>query len=213
MKRLLFFFGCLLSIAGFAVAQTTTYETTASTRGVAVGGTGLTVGTSGGVLGFTGTGTLASSVALTVNRIVLGGGAGATPTVLDSLGTTTTLLHGDAGGPPTFAAVSLTADVSGVLPLANAGSGLNQTATQQITTNGTSVAAGVTQAQPTATITGITTTSACMASVPTALAATWQTGIQMILVVATNTATLQLSNPTAGSITPAGQLVNIKCIL
>jgi hypothetical protein len=38
-----------------------------------------------------------------------------------SLGTTTTVLHGNASGAPTFGAVSLTADVSGVLPVANGG--------------------------------------------------------------------------------------------
>lgn len=72
---------------------------------VADGGTGLSAGTSGGILGFTGTTTLASSVALTASALVLGGGAGATPTPMASLGTTSTLLHGNAGGAPTFGAV------------------------------------------------------------------------------------------------------------
>ncbi|HVT27662.1 MAG TPA: hypothetical protein VHE81_06550 [Lacipirellulaceae bacterium] len=43
------------------------------------GGTGLTSGTSGGILGFTASGTVASSVALTANALVRGGGAGSTP--------------------------------------------------------------------------------------------------------------------------------------
>lgn len=38
-------------------------------------------------------------------------------------GTTTTLLHGNAAGNPSFAAVSLTADVAGILPVANGGAG------------------------------------------------------------------------------------------
>lgn len=38
-------------------------------------------------------------------------------------GTTTTVLHGNAAGNPSFAAVSLTADVSGILPAANGGFG------------------------------------------------------------------------------------------
>jgi hypothetical protein len=91
---------------------------------VASGGTGLTAGTSGGILGYTATGTLASSVALTANALVLGAGAGATPTPMASLGTTTTVLHGNASGAPTFGAVSLTADVTGVLPTANGGTNL-----------------------------------------------------------------------------------------
>lgn len=86
------------------------------------GGTGLQSGTSGGILGFTGATTLASSVALTANALVLGAGAGATPIPLTSLGTTTTVLHGNIAGAPTFGPVSLTADVSGILPLANGGS-------------------------------------------------------------------------------------------
>lgn len=83
---------------------------------VANGGTGLVSGTSGGVLGFTAATTIASSVLLTASAIVLGGGAGATPTPLASLGTTTTVLHGNAAGAPTFGAVALATDVSGLLP-------------------------------------------------------------------------------------------------
>lgn len=90
---------------------------------VANGGTGIASGTSGGIPGYTGTGTIASSVLLTANALVLGGGAGATPTPMASLGTTTTVLHGNAAGAPTFAAVSLTADVSGDLPFANLAQG------------------------------------------------------------------------------------------
>jgi len=40
-------------------------------------------------------------------------------------GTSTTVLHGNASGAPTFGAVSLTADVSGVLPTANGGTNLS----------------------------------------------------------------------------------------
>lgn len=81
---------------------------------VANGGTGLASGTSGGILGYTATGTLASSVLLTANALILGGGAGATPTPMASLGTTTTVLHGNAAGAPTFGAVAITTDVSGL---------------------------------------------------------------------------------------------------
>lgn len=56
---------------------------------VSKGGTGLTGGTSGGVLGYTASGTLASSGALTANMPVIGGGAGATPTVGTVSGNTT----------------------------------------------------------------------------------------------------------------------------
>lgn len=91
---------------------------------VADGGTGLSSGTSGGIPYFSSATTMASSAALTANRLVLGGGAGAAPTVVGSLGTTTTVLHGNAAGAPTFGAVSLTTDVSGTLPVSSGGLGI-----------------------------------------------------------------------------------------
>lgn len=80
-------------------------------------------GTSGGIIGFTSTTARSSSVLLTQHALIVGGGAGATPTPVASLGTITTVLHGNASGDPTFGAVSLAADVSGVLPVANGGTG------------------------------------------------------------------------------------------
>ncbi len=56
--------------------------------------------------------------ALTANAVVLGNGA-ADIKPMASLGTTTTVLHGNAAGAPSYAAVSLTADVSGDLPFSN----------------------------------------------------------------------------------------------
>ena len=61
----------------------------------------------------TGVGVTASGT-LTANQLVIGGG-GSVVSALGSLGTTTTLLHGNAGGAPSFAAVSLSADVTGTL--------------------------------------------------------------------------------------------------
>jgi hypothetical protein len=57
--------------------------------------------------------------ALTDHAIVLGNaGAKVKP---GTLGTTVTVLHGNASGDPTYSAVVLTTDVSGVLPVANGG--------------------------------------------------------------------------------------------
>ena len=92
-------------------------------------------GTSGGIPYFSSGTAWASSGALTASRIVLGGGAGAAPTVLGSLGTTTTVLHGNAAGAPTFGAVSLTADVTGTLPIANGGTGTTSTTFVDLTAN------------------------------------------------------------------------------
>lgn len=57
-------------------------------------------------------------------------------------GTATTLLHGNATGIPTWSAVSLTADVSGILPVLNGGTGsssgpVNVAITDDTTTNAT----------------------------------------------------------------------------
>ena len=77
---------------------------------------------SGGTI--TTTGTLScptcvtSAAALTANALVIGGGLQAS-SALGSLGTTTTVLHGNVSGAPTFGAVVLTTDVSGNLPNAN----------------------------------------------------------------------------------------------
>ena len=56
---------------------------------VAHGGTNLTSGTDGGILGYTSSGVLASSGTLTANLPVIGGGSGSTPTVGTRSGNTT----------------------------------------------------------------------------------------------------------------------------
>ena len=120
--------GTLLAAPGSTSITTVGTITTGTWNGTVIsaafGGTGLSSGTSGGVLYFNSTSTIASSGALTANQIVLGGGASG-PTVLGSLGTVNTVLHGNAGGVPSFSAVSLTADVSGVLPATSGGTGVN----------------------------------------------------------------------------------------
>ena len=109
------FTGGLIAVSGSPITSTGTLALTVA-------------GTSGGVPYFSSGTTWASSGALTANAIVLGGGAGAAPAPLASLGTTTTVLHGNAAGAPTFGAVSLTVDVTGTLPIANGGTGATTSA-------------------------------------------------------------------------------------
>lgn len=87
------------------VSQGAAFDPFFGAAAVVGGGTGLTSGTSGGVLYFNSTTTMASSGLLGANQLLLGGGAGASPTSLGSLGTTTTLLHGNAAGAGSFGAV------------------------------------------------------------------------------------------------------------
>lgn len=91
------------------------------TLSVPDGGTGLPGGTSGGILAFTAPTVLASSAALGAGRLVIGGGVGVVPGTPLDLGLATQVLHGNILGVPTWGAVGLTTDVTGVLPMANGG--------------------------------------------------------------------------------------------
>ena len=62
-----------------------------------------------------------SSTALSGSGIIVSNG---TQIVQGAAGTTTTLLHGNASGAPTYSAANLTTDVTGTLPIANGGTGL-----------------------------------------------------------------------------------------
>ena len=86
----------------------------------------VAAGTAGGVVYFPTATTMASTAALTANQIMLGGGASG-PSALGSLGSATTLLHGNASGIPIFSAVNLTSDVINILPPGSGGSGANNT--------------------------------------------------------------------------------------
>lgn len=89
------------------------------------GGTGLTSGTSGGVLAFTGSETIVSSTELLHDQIVLGGGAGSAPRTPVGLGTGTTVLHGNAAGAPTWSKVDLSVDTVGSIGVPQGGTGLS----------------------------------------------------------------------------------------
>ncbi len=74
---------------------------------VANGGTGLSTGTSGGVLAYTADGVLAASAALTANAVVVGGGAGVVPTVVANNGTATNkFLTQSSSGAPAWSVIA-----------------------------------------------------------------------------------------------------------
>ena len=105
--------------------------TLAGTLAVANGGTGLTAGTSGGILAYTATGTLASSALLAANALMIGGGAGVAPsTATTGTGVVTALgvNVGSAGAFVTF---------NGALGTPSSGTVTNLTGTASININGT----------------------------------------------------------------------------
>jgi hypothetical protein len=84
-----------------------------------------------------GSGNVNAAATLDAGQLVLGAG-GTDVAQLGDLGTTTKVLHGNAAGAPTWGAVSLTADVTGVLPLANGGTGVSSAADDTVlVSNGT----------------------------------------------------------------------------
>lgn len=98
---------------------------------VANGGTGLTAGTSGGVLAFTASGTIASSSALAANALVVGGGAGVAPsTITTGTGVVTAL------GVNTDSAGAFVVN-GGALGTPTSGTVTNLTGTASININGT----------------------------------------------------------------------------
>lgn len=140
-----------------------------TTIAVNKGGTGITSGTSGGVLYYSASGTLASSGALTASQVVIGGGAGATPTSLAAGSQYQVLVMGAAN--PGYGQVNLaqSAAITGTLPVGNGGTGVttstgtgNTVLSASPTFTGTVLAAAATFSglfTPTGGIVGVITVS------------------------------------------------------
>lgn len=92
--------------------------------GVSSGGTGLSSGSSGGVLSFTSPTSIASSPTLSQYAIVFGGGSGHTPFTPLGLGQSNQVLHGNPEGLPAWGQIDLSRDLTGVLPVISGGTGL-----------------------------------------------------------------------------------------
>ncbi len=113
---------------GANIYACTSINTWSAPAGGNSGGSGTitNISTAGPLLGgpITTTGALScptcttNSAAATVNALMLGSGSQAI-SALGSLGTLSTVLHGNPTGPPTFGAVSLASDVTGSLPAAS----------------------------------------------------------------------------------------------
>lgn len=84
--------------------------------------------TSGGIPYFNSTSSSATTGVLSANALMIGGGAGTAPSTI-GLGTTTTVLHGNAAGAPSYGPVSLTTDITGNLPVSNLNNGTSASAT------------------------------------------------------------------------------------
>jgi len=112
-----------------------------------VAGTGITITTNAAgdsitITASAGSGTVTHTAgALTASAVVVGNGSDDVK-VLASLGTTTTVLHGNVAGLPSFSAVDLAADVTGALPTTKLGAGA---VVQVVNTQTGNVATGSTQ--------------------------------------------------------------------
>jgi hypothetical protein len=117
------FTGGIISVAGSPITSSGTLALTVA-------------GTSGGIPYFSSGTTWATSAALGQYGVVYGGGAGAAP-VSTAAGTTGQVLLATTSAAPSWGQVSLTAGVTGTLPVANGGTGAT-TLTGVLKGNGTS---------------------------------------------------------------------------
>ena len=162
---------------------------------VSSGGTGLSGGISGGIPYFSTSSAMASSALLNSHAVTLGGGAGAAPYSIASLGTAgNVLLSGGGSADPTFGALNLAggADyVSGLLPVANGGTGV-----ASITAHGVVIGEGASATAATAAGASGTVLQGAGSSTDPSFTSTPTFGV-----AGTSLGTLSLAGNTSGTIT------------
>jgi hypothetical protein len=165
--------------------------TLAGTLAVANGGTGLTSGTSGGILAYTATGTLASSALLAANALMVGGGAGVAPSTVTTGTGVVTALGVNIGSAGAFVVNG------GALGTPSSGTVTNLTGTASININGTVGATTAnTGAFTTVSATGVITSTLATGTAPFTVASTTQVA--------------NLNAATAGSATNATNATNVN---
>jgi hypothetical protein len=165
--------------------------TLAGTLAVANGGTGLTSGTSGGILAYTATGTLASSALLAANALMVGGGAGVAPSTVTTGTGVVTALGVNTGSAGAFVVNG------GALGTPSSGTVTNLTGTASININGTVGATTAnTGAFTTVSATGVITSTVTTGTAPFTVASTTQVA--------------NLNAATAGSATNATNATNVN---
>ena len=177
--------GSYTGITGVGTLTAGTWN--AATIGVGYGGTGLSSGTSGGILYYSASGTLASSAALTASALVIGGGAGTAPSTTTTGSGVITALGTNVGSAGAFVTNG------GALGTPSSGTVTNLTGTASININGT---VGATTAN-----TGAFTTISASGAITSTLA----TGTAPFTVAST-TQVANLNAATAGTATNANNV-------
>jgi len=188
--------------SGGAVYASSTSVLTTGTLPVASGGTGLTSGTSGGVLYYSAAGTLASSSALAANALVVGGGAGVTPSTVTTGTGVVTALGVNTGSAGAFVVNG------GALGTPSSGTVTNLTGTASININGTVGATTPTTgafttvaASSTVTLSGLTASTALALDASKNVVSVTNTGTgNNVLATSPTLTTPILGTPTSGNL-------------
>jgi len=163
--------------------------------GVGYGGTGLTSGTSGGVLYYSATGTLASSAALAASALVIGGGAGTAPSTTTTGTGVVTALGVNTGSAGAFVVNG------GALGTPSSGTVTNLTGTASININGTvGATTASTGAFTTVSASGVITSTVTTGTAPFTVSSTTQVANLNVATAGSSTTATNLAAGTVGAV-------------